>query len=189
MFYGGFGAFQGLFENPPEQGDLFTVSTWKQKINTNLCCAQIFHDENLQKLTSIFQNEWYDYINQTEKLDRKTENALYELLSLITFFFMRPVDSKKSIEYILSAYLANQIFEKSSEPKVEAILYPSVPMGYISKNFAILPKVFDEKFDFVKSEEFVVLDKPREKNQWFTHKFSEASKSVNGKLIWKDIVN
>lgn len=53
MFYGGFGDFQGHFENPPNTGDLFTISTWRQKVNTKLHFAIIFHDEKLQECTDM----------------------------------------------------------------------------------------------------------------------------------------
>jgi len=185
MFYGGFGDFQGHFENPPNTGDLFTISTWRQKENTKLHFAIIFHDEKIQECTDMFQNEWDDYLNQLEKLDQKTQNAIRKLFSLITFFFIRPVDPSKTIEYLFSAFIANKIFEMPYLPKIEAILYPSVPMGYISSNIAILPEAFDRKFDFVKAEEFFVLDKAIGKNQWLGDKIAEATKTNNGKLNWE----
>jgi hypothetical protein len=72
MFYGGFGQFQALFENPPNIGDLFTISTWHQKEETKLHFAIIFHDDQLQNLTDMFQKEWNNYLNQLSKLDQKT---------------------------------------------------------------------------------------------------------------------
>ena len=69
-------------------------------------------------------------------------------------------------------------------PKIEAILYPSVPMEYISCNLAILPETFDEKFQFVKAEEFMVLKKTVNMNQWIYHKVAEAENLKDGKLNW-----
>lgn len=184
MFYGGFGHFQALFENPPNIGDLFTISTWHQKEETQLHFAIIFHDDQLQNLTDMFQNEWNNYLNQLSKLDQKTQIAIRKLFSLITFFFTRPVNPSKRIEYLFSAFISNKIFEMSCSPKIEAILYPSVPIGYIASNIAILPEVFDSKFDFVKAEEFIVLTKTVGKNQWIYNPIAEATTLTNGKLNW-----
>jgi hypothetical protein len=186
IFYGGFGEFQALFENPPNTGDLFTISTWHQKANTKLCYASIFHDQELQYKTNIFQNDWNHYINQLEKLDQRTSEALDKLFSLITFFFIRPVNPFKKIEYIFSANIANKIFEMPYLPKIEAILYPSVPLEYISSNLAILPKAFDEKFDFVMAEECIVLNKTTGKNQWMSFKIAKTETIIDGVLVWEN---
>ena len=66
MFYGGFGNFQSLFENSPNTGDIFTISTWHQKEGTKLHFAVIFHDDHLQNFTDKFENEWNDYLKSTE---------------------------------------------------------------------------------------------------------------------------
>ena len=186
IFYGGFGEFQALFENPPNTGDLFTISTWHQKVNTNLCYASIFHDQDLQYKSNIFQKEWNHYINQLEKLDKRTSQALDKLFSLITFFFIRPINPSKKIEYIFSANIANKIFEMPYSPKIEAILYPSVPLEYISANLAILPKAFDEKFEFVMAEECIVLNKTAGKNQWMSFKIAETETQSDGLLFWRN---
>jgi hypothetical protein len=184
MFYGGFGHFQALFENSPNTGDLFTISSWHQKEETTLHFAIIFHDDKLQNLTDMFRNEWNNYLNQLRKLDQKTQISISKLFSLITFFFTRPVIPSKRIEYLFSAFISNKIFEMSCSRKIEAILYPSVPIGYIASNIAILPEVFDSKFDFVKAEEFIVLNKIDGKNQWQYHPIAEATTLTNGKLNW-----
>jgi hypothetical protein len=72
----------------------------------------------------------------------------------------------------------------SCSPKIEAILYPSVAIGYIASNIAILPDIFDSKFDFVKAEEFIVLNKTSGKNQWLYQKVAEANETFDGKLKW-----
>jgi hypothetical protein len=184
MFYGGFGHFQALFENSPNTGDLFTISTWHQKEETKLHFAIIFHDEQLQNLTDMFQNEWNNYLKQLNKLDQKTQIAIRKLFSLITFFFTKRVSPFKRIEYLFSAFISNKIFEMSCSPKIEAILYPSVAIGYIASNIAILPDIFDSKFDFVKAEEFIVLNKTSGKNQWLYQKVAEANETFDGKLKW-----
>lgn len=184
MFYGGFGQFQALFENSPNTGDLYTISTWHQKEETKLHFAIIFHDNQLQNLTDMFHNEWNNYLNQLSKLDQKTQFAIRKLFSLITFFFTKPVNPPKRIEYLFSAFISNKIFAMPCSPKIEAILYPSVPIGCIASNIVILPDVFDRKFDFVKAEEFIVLDRTPGKNQWIYQKIAEATETTNGKLNW-----
>ena len=59
-------------------------------------------------------------------------------------------------------------------------------MEYIASNLAIKPEAFDEKFVFVKAEEFIVIDKPTSKRQWGSHKIAEAVHHKNGKLQWKN---
>lgn len=184
IFYGGFRDFQALFENPPEQGDLYTISTWHQKENTELSFASIFQDEIVQRNTDLYKNEWLEYKEQISKLDERTRAALEKLFSLITFFFTRPIDQLKRIEYIFCAHLANKIFNMNCDPKIEAIEYPSVPMRYAAINLAILPSVFDAKFEFSNAKEFILLNDPKEKHQWNSAKTGEAKGHVNGELLW-----
>jgi hypothetical protein len=185
IFYGGFGKLQTLFENLPNTGDLFTLSTWQQKENTKIHYAEIFHDEIIHKHTDLYQSEWNYYCRQLETLDKKTGEAIKKLLSLITFFFIRPVDPSRKIEYLFSAFLSNKIFEMNLSSKIEAILYPSVPMEYISSNLAVKPEAFDEKFDFVKAEEFIVTCKTGGKRQILYQKTAEIKSIDQDKLIWE----
>ena len=186
IFYGGFGDFQGLFENPPSTGDLFTISTWKQKDNSALCYVSIFHDRFVQERTNEFINDWNHYMEQLSYLDPNKRGAIEKLFSLITFFFTRPVDENKKIEYLFSSHISNKIFDLKFTPKIEAILYPSVPMKFISSNIAILPDAFDEKFTFLKAEEFIVLQNVKGKNQWISAKLGEAISSDNDNLNWEN---
>ena len=186
IFYGGFGYLQALFENSPNLGDLYTVSTWKQKENTELCYVSIFHDEKVMSSSTIFENDWNHYIDQLEKLDERTRKALEKLFALITFFFIRPVDKSKKIEYLFSSYIANKIFETDHSPKIEAILYPSVPMEFIATNLAIKPEAFDRKFDFIKAEEFIVTHKTPGQRQWGSHKIARAVIHQDGVLKWEN---
>ncbi len=186
IFYGGFGNLQALSETSPSLGDLYTLSTWKQKSKTELCYVPICHDKEIILSSDIFENEWNHYSDLLEKLDGETRNALDKLFSLVTFFFIRPVDPSKKIEYLFSSQIANRIFEMNHSPKIEAILYPSVPMEYIAANLAIKPEAFDEKFEFVKAEEFIVIDKPVGKRQWCYEKITEAVQYENGKLQWEN---
>lgn len=186
IFYGGFGDFQGLFENPPTRGDIFTVSSWQQIKNKELCYASIFHDSKVQVHTDDYKNDWDHYIEQLSCLDNKTRNALEKLFSLITFFFTRSINPNKSIEYLYSAHIADRIFNLEYRPRIEAILYPSVPMKFIASNIAILPDSFDDKFTFCKADEYIVLQNEVGKNQWIYQKLGEATVSKNGKLTWSD---
>jgi hypothetical protein len=184
IFYGGFGDFQGLFENPPSTGDLFTISTWHQNNNSKLCYVSIFHDRSIQEQTNEFINDWNHYMEQLSFLDSNTRIAIEKLFSLITFFFTRPVDENKKIEYLFSAHIANKIFDLTYIPKIEAILFPSVPMRFISSNIAILPSAFDNKFTFVKADEYIVLQNEKGKNQWINSKLGEATSLDNDNLNW-----
>jgi len=184
IFYGGFGKLQALFENLPNTGDLWTLSIGRQKENTKLHYAEIFHDEIIHKHTDIYKSEWINYCKQLETLDRTTREAIKKLFSLITFFFIRPVDPSRKIEYLYSAFLSNKIFEMNLSPRIEAILYPSVQMEYISMNLAIKPDAFDDKFDFVKAEEFIVLNKTDGQRQIISQKIAEANKLEHDNLCW-----
>lgn len=186
IFYGGFGKLQALFENLPDTGDLFTMSTWRQKSNTKLHYAEIFHDEKIHRHTDLYKSEWSQYCGMLKTLDDKRRNALQKLLSLTTYFFIRPVDTSSKIEYIFSAFLANKIFEMHFTDKIEAILYPSVQMEYISTNLAIQPNSFDEKFEFLKAEEFIVLHRTEGKRQIISQKLAEATKTDNDILCWEN---
>jgi len=185
IFYGGFGKLQALFENLPNTGDLFTLSTWRQKENTKIHYAEIFHDEKIHKHTDLYKTEWNNYCKQLETLDMMTSEAIRKLFSLMTFFFIRPVDPSRKIEYLFSSFLSNKIFEMNISPKIEAILYPSVPMEYIAINLAVKPDAFDEKIDFVKAEEFIVTYKADGKRQIIYQKIAEANKIEQNNLCWE----
>jgi hypothetical protein len=186
IFYGGFGPFQTLFENSPSTGDLFTVSTWRQKENTTLSYVSIFQDEKVKECSEDFRADWDFYLEHISKLDPITSAAYHKLLSLITFFFILPVDPSQKIEYLFSAHIANKIFFSSCTPSIEAILYPSVKMRCIASNIAILPRAFDEKFYYVGAEEYVVLNKTKDRNQWTSYLISKSNKLLDNKLIWND---
>lgn len=186
IFYGGFGQFQALFENSPSTGDLYTISTWRQKENTTLSYVSIFHDEKVIESSDDFLPDWTFYLDQLSKLDPITREAYNKFLSLVTFFFTRPVDPNKRIEYLFSAHIANRIFCSSCTPSIEAILYPSVPMRYVASNLAILPKSFDEKFYFVNAEEYIVHNKTENKNQWTSSIIGNANKLIDNKIIWQN---
>jgi len=186
IFYGGFGNFQGLFENPPRKGDIFTVSYWQQKENTEICYVSIFHDLSVKECNSDFEKDWNHYQEQLSNLDIKTRTALEKLFSLITYFFTRAVDQNKPIEYLFSAHIANKIFNMNYVPKIEALLYPSVPMGYIASNIAIIPEVFDNKFSFLKAEEYIVLQNEMGKNQWICENTGSAINLDNEFLQWNE---
>jgi hypothetical protein len=185
IFYGGFGNLHALFENLPNIGDLFTLSTWRQKENTKIHYAEIFHDEIIHKHTDLYKTEWNNYCKQLETLDNTTREAIRKLFSLITFFFIRPVDPSRKIEYLLSAFLSNKIFKMNISPKIEAILYPSVPMEYIATNLAVKPDSFDDKFDFVKAEEFIITYKTDGRRQIIYQKIAEANKIEQNNLCWE----
>ena len=70
--------------------------------------------------------------------------------------------------------------------KIEAILYPSVQMEYISTNLAIKPPSFDEKFEFVKAEEFIVLQRTQGKHQIISQKIAEANTIDKNSLCWQN---
>jgi hypothetical protein len=186
IFYGGFGNFQALFENPPCQGDVFTVSHWQQKENTEICYVSIFHNPLVIECNEDFEKDWNHFQDQLSELDFKTRNALEKLFSLINFFFTRAVDQKRPIEYLFSAHIANKIFNMNYVPKIEALLYPSVPMGYIATNIAIIPEVFDNKFFFAKAEEYIVLQNEMGKNQWISKKTGSAITLDNEFLQWNE---
>ena len=97
VFYGGFGKLQALFENMPNTGDLFTLSTWRQKSNTKLHYAEIFHDELVHRHTDYYKSEWDHYSKMLKSLDQRKSSALKKLLSLITYFYIRPVDPSRKI--------------------------------------------------------------------------------------------
>ena len=90
-------------------------------------------------------------------------------------------------EFEKAAVEANKIFEMPFSPKIEAILYPSVQMEYISTNLAIKPEAFDEKFDFLKAEEFIVLNKTEGKRQFLSHKIAAATELDQKNLCWNTI--
>ena len=185
IFYGGFGKLQALFENMPNTGDLFTLSTWRQKSNTKLHYAEIFHDEKVHRHTDLYKSEWKSYCELLQSLENRKSNALKKLLSLTTYFFFRPVDPSRKIEYLFSAFLTNKIFEMHFPEKIEAILYPSVQMEYISTNLAIKPESFDDKFEFVKAEEFIVLNRIEGKRQIISQKIAEANRIDKSILYWE----
>jgi len=183
MFYGGFGLFSTLFETQPIVGDLITFSKWKLKINEKLCFIPLFQKKDILQNNKAYEQFWKEFQNKIEKLDNITRVAIEQTYDLISFFFYRNVN--QSIEYLYSAYFANQFFSLPYEEKIEAILYPGVRNEYLSSNIAILPEIFEEKIEFIEAQEHIVVIDPNYSGGWISEEIAITNELIDNKLIWK----
>jgi hypothetical protein len=182
IFYGGFGDIFALVENKPNKGDLITISEWKIKPDLKICYVPVFQSINIIESSPSFKNEWEAYSEQLLKLNNVNRTAIEVIYGLISYFFTRKVEN--NVEYIFSSYFANK-FLNSSIQKIEAIFYPSVENNLLTQNIAILPEIFDLKFDFIQAREMLVLSCDKNKGRWISQELSIAKKADNDLLIWE----
>ncbi len=187
IFYGGFGKLFSLIETQPTKDTLITLSKWKIKNGKQLNYIPIFQNEKIHEYSDVCHKQWNEYKNKLDKLNNMQRLAIEKIYSLITYFFTRPVKSKG--EYLFSAYFSNLYFNQniSETDSIEAMFYPSVPTKWLAWNLAIKTDVFEEKFDFVKAEEFNVETDKKTAGGWGMEKLAESIEHIDGKLVWREI--
>ena len=154
VLYATFNYPTALSENNPDVGDLVTISQWGLKIeNTPLFVYPVFDYFNSSdyQLKALFNKE-------IEKHSEKLKDLFIVDSCFIAGCFCKYVEKGKEINYTLSAHIADKIFNKMYNGKIEAIIYPSVKDDADdSVNIALKPKVFNEKYKLLEVKESVVL--------------------------------
>lgn len=188
VLYAGFMRPTILNELKPKTGTLITSSTWKIKNNSSMFYCPVFMNQptngtinrRTEEFTYIFEKTIADY-PENEK------NLIRYLTQFIADSFSKRVTSENDLEYFLSAFFSNIIFNEMNYGKVEAILYPSVQEHLAFENIAIKPEVFDEKYELVKVSDTVVIESVHQGNgRYFMHEVGSTSEFdlINREVIW-----
>ncbi|MGD1046634.1 MAG: hypothetical protein ABR936_15105 [Bacteroidota bacterium] len=147
-----------LNENNPDKGDLVTISYWElREENTPLVVYPVFDYFNTKNLQ--LKNEFNKGI---QKYPEDLKDIVIIDNCLIASYFSKYIEKGKEINYTFSAHIADRIFNKMYNGKIEAIIYPSVKDITGIDNIALKPDVFDKKYKLVRVKESLVVSKERD---------------------------
>jgi hypothetical protein len=141
VFYGSFNFITIMKEMRVKKGDIVTHSRWRLKSNaTSLKVFPIFFltesSRNVHNSLSLdIKRMHQNYINDLQESEKEYMNISMELIARI---FAKDVDIDNHYDYLLSAYLSNNILS-NPEAQYDAIMYPSVQDGLETTNLAITP--------------------------------------------------
>jgi len=186
IFYGGYGMLATTLETTPKLGNLITTSKWKQKENMSLIYFPIFYKQHVA-LTSEFKNDWKNFLDFVESLDKNLSKVLLELLAFITEVFTKPVSKENKKEYLFSALFSNYYLTNKNS-NIQCLYYPSVPCDFVSANIACLPETLDLYFDCVEVIEDIIIKEPDNYSKgWLsvrTAKAIDVSTKAIGEILW-----
>lgn len=185
VFYGGTGNLSAILETRPALGDLYTVSKWKQKKNTQINHFPIFYHEAIYERTE-FKADWENHKYLLTTLNNSAREVVSEFLNFMTEVFIKEVAKDDKFGYIFSSLFSNFYLSKA-QPKVHCIYYPSVASNYVASNIACLPETLDEFFECVEINECLCIHHNGSK-QWGARRLAEGV-NINplavGKIEWK----
>ncbi len=199
MFYGSFdfatacteAVTKGnVFEN--KNSVMLTVGVWK--FTNPLKLVKIPHSERRFK-------EFYDEVNfesESIKLEHiEAQNIKvkeqfgseeeYKLLELFADEFAT-FNSKSNIEYRLSNYYADRVFNKIDpfivQEQLEGIIYPSLALSYQHNNIVLPPEIVDQKLEFVEAMQVWMVISPNSEGAQFIPIKQRVHSDPNGTLKW-----
>jgi hypothetical protein len=187
VLYATFDPLTALSEMRPEVGDLVTTSTWKLKMDYDLCYSPVFKNSTRD---GIIHNEMalrssMQYRNVLRKYDEEMAKQIDVLVKFMADCFAKDVDPSSHLDYFMSAYFANKIFYHFENGEVDAILYPSVRQSLTLTNIALKPEVFEQNYQIDLVEEGIVTGVPAQIGGW-TFKGTGYCKKFDGtKILWK----
>jgi len=188
VLYAGFIKPTIINELKPEIGDLITTSIWKVRDYQTMFYCPIFLNQPTDGTFNIRSYDINQYFENTIKSFPENEKVLIRYLSqFVADEFSKTIKTNNNLEYFLSAYFANIIFNDLRYGKVEAICYPSVPEKLSFENLAIKPDIFDQKYELAEVSDSVVAYKKPGKFQYRLEGIN-STKSFNlenGKIIWE----
>ncbi len=164
VLYASYGMLSILSEMKPELGDLITISTWKNVENATLTFCPVFLNQPPDGSINLRSHRYERQFQKLLKDIPKNATIAIEFLNqfVADAFSKRFKHNSNDINYLISAYFANQMLYKFKEHGIEAIFYPSVQQKLAFENLAIKPEVFDAKYKLVKVQEDIVVKTPRD---------------------------
>lgn len=158
IFYGALSWMTTMNEVGPRRGDLITSTKWRAKQNATLKYSPIFKN---QPTDNVINPEMLEveriYEQKVSTFPPYIKEAADLLLQFITDAFTKRINPKEHLNYIISAYFSDKIFNDLDNGRIEAIYYPSVHEKLSFQNIAIKPYVLDEKYELDEVSDFLVV--------------------------------
>ena len=167
-----------LSENNPDLGDLVTISYWELIAENNPLIVypvfDFYKTRNMQ-LKQEFAKAIKDY-------PEDLKDVIIIDNCLVASYFSKYVEKGKEINYTFSAHLADKIFNKIHNGKIEAIIYPSVKDVTRTDNIVIKPNVFNSKYKLAEVRESLVISKKN--GTILLHELNRTKKFEKEIIIW-----
>jgi len=161
MFYGGtLGPLPLSLETSPKKGEIITKSKWQLRSGKTINVIDLCQSEELVNANPIeLQKDFREYNNMLNTLSPHTRTVVEEFYKLLIKAFTKKVDPAKKQGYLISAFLADFIFQYF-KIRVDAIRYPSIPFDMSAMNIALQPDVLDESFQMIEAIDYEVIYDP-----------------------------
>ncbi|WP_448635248.1 hypothetical protein [Pedobacter panaciterrae] len=191
ILYASYGLLSILSEMKPELGDLITISTWRSLDNATLTFCPVFKNQPPDGTINLTSQRYEKHFQNLLKELPKNAAIAVEFLNqfVADAFSKRFQHNSNDINYLVSAYFANQMLYKYKEHNIEAIFYPSVQQKLAFENLAIKPEVFDAKYRLVSVKEDIVVKTPRDGDGgYFQQGISKCENFDfdNDTILWTD---
>jgi hypothetical protein len=164
VLYASYGMLSILSEMKPELGDLITISTWKSIDNATLTFCPVFRNQPPDGTINLTSHQYENHFQKILKdLPKNAASAIEFLNKFVSDAFSKRFQhNSNDLNYLVSAYFADQMLYKYKEHNIEAIFYPSVQQKLAFENLAIKPEVFDAKYRLLSVKEDIVVKTPRD---------------------------
>lgn len=185
VFYGTFDFITAVKEMKPEKGDLITISKWilKNKFDTLVICP-MFLRQPIDGSKNIHLLNLYNwFIRELKRFPPQESKLYFETHQFYSDCFAREVIDNQG--YIISAILADKIFNQYENGIVDAIIYPSTRVDLQNSNIAIKKGSFDQKYELSETIEKRLLDFSKNSDRYVFEKFGESLKIDGNSIIWK----
>ena len=185
VFYGTFDFITAVKEMKPEKGDLITISKWtlKNKFDTLVICPMFLRQPTNGSSNIHLLNLYNWFIQELNRFPPQLSKLYFETHQFYSDCFAREVKDNQG--YIVSAILADKIFNQYENGIVDAIIYPSTRVDLQNSNIAIKKDSFDEKYELSETIEKRLLDFSENGDRYLFERFGESLKIDGNNIIWK----
>lgn len=185
IFYGTFDFMTAVMEMKPGEGDLITISQWKlkNKSDTLVVCPMFLRQPTNGSSNIPLLNLYNWFIRELRRFPPLESKLYFETHQFYSDCFAREVKDNQG--YILSAILADKIFNLYENGIVDAIIYPSTRVDLQTSNIAIKKNSFDEKYELSKTVEKRLLDFSENGRRYVFERLGESLKIEGNRVIWK----
>jgi hypothetical protein len=185
IFYGTFDFITAVKEMKPEKGDLITSSKWtlKNKFDTLVICPMFLRQPTNGSSNIHLLNLYNRFKSDLKRFPPHESKLYFETHQFYSDCFAREVKDNQG--YILSAMLADKIFNQYENGIVDAIIYPSTRVDLQNSNIAIKKDSFDEKYELSDTIEKRLLDYSENGDRYVFERLGESLKIDGNNVIWK----